>query len=260
MSAAVHPRDVEALKARVGPAVLAVAATLRSPEAGALAHRWSEYCAHRATWATAPAELELGHDLEAQLALLQGPGTRRGKIHAVGSILGFWSVGELHDLLAAKAYEVTQINAAANACAPSWAAADPVSYGKWAGDLYDANQAFAKAQTNAQQVLDLVPQAMWSFTPAGSAWDEVIQASHPFNDLSLRMVQQGRCAPADFSKTPQPTASDLDLKIFQATDVATKKIEGAASSVSSAVSSRGNWFALGALLALGAVVLIKVAR
>jgi hypothetical protein len=260
MSTPVHPRDVDGLKARLGPAVLAAAATLRSPEAEALARRWSDYCAHQATWATAPGELELGRDLEAQLALLQGPGMRGSGSHAVGSILGFWSVGELHDLLAAKAYEVTQINAAANACAPSWAATDPVGYGKWAGDLYDANQAFAKAQTNAQRVLDFVPQAMWSFTPTGSAWDEVIQAAHPFNDLSLRMVQEGHCAPPDFSKTPQPTASDLDLKIFQATDVATKKIESAASSVSSAVKSRGNWFALGALLALGAVVLIKVAR
>jgi hypothetical protein len=260
MNLAVHPGDVEALKARLGPAVLAAAATLRSPEAEALARQWSDYCAHRATWASAPTELEQGRDLEARLAMLQGPGARGGRGHTVGSILGFWSVGELHDLLAAKAYEVTQINAAASACAPSWASANPVAYGQWAGELYDANQAFAKAQTSAQHVLDFVPQAMWSFTPAGSAWDDVIQASHPYSELYRRMVKDGHCAPADFSKTPQPTASDLDLKIFQATDIATKKIEGAASSVTSAVSSRGNWFAVGALLALGAVVLIKVAR
>ena len=260
MNLAVHPRDVEAFKARLGPAMFAAAATLRSPEAEALARQWSDYASRRASWASAPADLERGRDMEARLALLQGPHARRVGAHAVGSILGFWSVGELHDLLAAKAYEVTQINAAASACAPAWAAADPASYGRWAGDLYDANQAFAKAQKSAQQVLDFVPQAMWSFTPAGSAWDGVIQASHPFNDLNRRMLQDGRCAPADFSKTPQPTASDLDLKVFQATDVATKKIEGAASSVTSAVSSRGNWFALGALLTLGTVVLIKVAR
>ena len=100
MSAPVHPRDVDALKARLGPAVLAAAATLRSPEAKALARRWSDYCAHRATWATAPTELELGRDFEAQLALLQGPGTRGGS-HVVGSILGFGGAFVLWRLLTA---------------------------------------------------------------------------------------------------------------------------------------------------------------
>jgi hypothetical protein len=59
---------------------------------------------------------------------------------------------------------------------------------------------------------------------------------------------------------PQPTASDLDLKVFKLADVATKKIEGAATSVTSSVSSRANWFALGLAVALGTVVLLKVTR
>jgi hypothetical protein len=260
MNRTVHPREVDALKARVGPAI-AAAADLRSPEAEALTEQWSTYIARRVSWATAPADLEQGRDLEARLARLQAPAPRfEPRPVAVGTIAGFWTVGELHDLLAAKAYEVTQINVAANACAPAWAAADPTGYGQWAGSLYDANQAFAAAQKNAQGMLDLVPRPMWSFTPAGSAWDQVIAGSRTFSDLYRRMLQEGRCPPADFSALQQPTASDLDLKAFRVTDVATKAIEGVASSAKAAVSSRGNWFALGLLVALGAVVVLKGAR
>lgn len=256
----VHPADVEALKARLGPAVFAAADALRSPEAEALARQWSDYIARRATWASAPEDLEHGRDLEARLALLQGPRRATGRPHAVGTILGAWTVGELHDLLAAKAYEVGQINAGATSCAAVWAAADPVGCGQWAGEFYDANQAFATAQKSAQQVLDFTPQAIWSITPAGLAWDQVINASHPFQALFNRMMESRHCSAPDFSQMPQPTASDLDLRVFKVTDVATKKIEGAATSVASAVSSRGNWFALGLAVALGAVVLLKVAR
>jgi hypothetical protein len=233
---------------------------LRSPEAEDLARRWGDYVTRRVTWASAPADLEDGRDLEARLALLQGPRRAARRPHAVGTILGAWTIGELHDLLAAKAYEVGQINAAATACGPAWAGADPTSYGQWAGELYDANQAFASAQKGAQQVLDFTPHAIWSFTPAGIAWDQVIQASHPFQGLLDRMMQSGHCTAPDFSQLPQPTASDIDLRAFQVTDTATKKIEGAASSVASAVSSRENWFALGLAVALGAVVLLKVSR
>ena len=260
MSAHVHPRDVEALMARLGPAVWSAAATLRSPEAEDLARRWGEYVERRVTWASAPADLEDGRDLEARLAVLQGPGRSQARPHAVGTILGAWTIGELHDLLAAKKYEVGQINAAATSCAAAWAAADPTGYGQWAGELYDANQAFAAAQRSAQQVLDFALQAVWSFTPAGAAWDQVIEASHPFQGLYARMMQSGYCAAPDFSQMPQPTASDIDLKAFKLTDVATKKLEGAATSVTSAVSSRANWFALGLAVALGAVVLLKVTR
>jgi hypothetical protein len=260
MTAHVHPADVEAFKARLGPAVLAAATALRSPEAEELARRWGDYAVRRATWASAPADLEDGRDLEARLALLQGPQRASGRPHAVGTILGAWTIGELHDLLAAKAYEVGQINAVATSCAPAWAAADPTGYGQWAGELYDANQAFAVAQKSAQGVLDLAPQAIWSFTPAGLAWDQVIAASHPFQGLYARMTQSGQCAAPDFSRMPQPTASDLDLNVFKLADVATKKIEGAAASVTSAVSSRANWFALGLAVALGTVVLLKVTR
>jgi hypothetical protein len=39
-----------------------------------------------------------------------------------------------------------------------------------------------------------------SFTPAGIAWDQVIQASHPFQGLLDRMMQSGRCTAPDFSQ------------------------------------------------------------
>jgi hypothetical protein len=260
MKAHVHPRDVEALKARLGPAVLSAARTLLSPEAEDLARRWGEYVARRVTWVSAPADFEDGRDLEARLAVLQGPPRSHARPHTVGTVLGAWTIGELHDLLAAKTYEVKQINAAATSCAPAWAAADPTGYGQWAGELYDANQAFAAAQKNAQQVVDFTPQGIWSFTPAGAAWEHLIAAARSFRGLFARMMDSGTCAAPDFSQMPQPTASDLDLRVFKLTDVATKKIEGAATSAVSAVSSRGSWFVLGLAVALGAVVLLKVAR
>jgi hypothetical protein len=224
----VHPSEVDALKRRVGPAI----ESLGDPT---LARDWRDYERRGVDWLDAPRELEHGRDLEARLAWLQGPRSRQPRPrantgpHAVGETLGYPSVAELKDLLAAKKKEVTEIRAAGAAAMPAWQAAAPELASAWARDMAAADRPFDRASADAQAVIDTVPGMLDEIpvmAPPGedkSVWDALVEASKPYQDLGLRLAAAGH-APAPYT-VPQPKATDVDLHVYKAADRATQVIE-----------------------------------
>ncbi len=150
----------------------------------------------------------------------------------MGTILGLPTVGELEDLVAAQKYQLAALEAI-KAC-PGWAAADPAGYGQWAADFYDAAAALHAAIASAEAVIGLTPDAIKNYTPADVPWNAVLAGAHPFTELLRRFMVAGYCAPPDLSAMPQPKNPDVDLAAYKWTDLATKKIEQAATAVASA--------------------------
>ena len=245
----VHPDEVHALRARLSPAFDAC------QHAPHLRDAWRAYCAEAVGWFDAPERLEEGLDLEAALALAQGPaGAPDAGTHDTGTILGAWSVAELEDLIAAQRYQLGELDAA-KPC-PAWAAADPQGYGAWAADVYDASQVMRMAIDNAQQVVDMTPEALRDVMPALAAWDHLIDAAKPFHDLAARFDKAGFCKWPDMGGMPQPKAKDLDLRAFNWTGDAMHEFEAAADAAKTAVP----WVGIAAVAALGLVVLLRVSR
>jgi hypothetical protein len=124
MTTHVLPSEVEAMKARLGPAVASVATTVRSPEAEAIARQWADYVARRTTWASAPEDLETARDFEARLALMHGvrvgqaaPSTEPESSHGLvtpGDVLAYRKMWDDFVMGTARA---------ALACADAWDAA-----------------------------------------------------------------------------------------------------------------------------------------
>ena len=241
----VQPRDVDALKRRLGGAFDALAAldpkvALGSlgpdaSERSRLVRDWYAFEASAVDWLDAPVELERGRDLEARLSWLQGPRRHEGRDntgpHAVGETLGMHTVDELRDLLAAKQKERDEVTKAGAAATPSWSATDPAAYAAWAADLARANTAFEVARSGAQGIVDWLPGeapesggplSIFS-VPGVDAWDNLVLASKPYKDLTLRLVAAGH-APAPY-RVPQPTAADRDLGAYKMADEAAKGIE-----------------------------------
>ncbi len=259
----VHPDQVRALQARVHPAM---AALLRAELAGDKAHRgrareaatlvadWNRYLAAEVDWLSAPDALEHGLDLEARLAGLQGPGGPRHGAHnrgphRTGSVLGMPTVGELSDLLDAFSYQVGILTAAFNDCG-DWQTKDPTTYAQWQKDFQSAITQFGSAWDQAHARITSVPQAAWSFWPAGDAWDNVLGTKHLFTDLDRRMRAAGICAPPDYSLMPQPKSSDLDLKAYNFSGAVLQGVRSGVNALGNAVSSPVPWIAIGAVLAI----------
>ena len=239
----VHPEDVAALKRRLGPAFDALAARAPidferfdrgSSDQYELVDAWRAYESAPVDWLDAHLELERGKDLEARLAWMQGPRTRRpGRAntgpHAVGETFGMHTVAELRDLLAAKQKERDEVNKAGSLARPEWQAADAAAFAAWSRDLAAANDEFERARSDAQGVIDFVPGILDEaplVTPPGqtkSVWDSVIEASKPYLGLTLRLTQAGH-APAPYT-VPQPTAPDRDLQVYKAADRGVQGIE-----------------------------------
>jgi hypothetical protein len=226
----------------------------RAREAARLVADWNRYLAVDVDWLSAPDALEHGRDLEARLAALQGPAARapdrhRTAAHRTGSVLGMPTVGELSDLIDAFSFQVGVLTAAFNDCA-DWQAKDPTTYAQWQKDFQSAVTQFGSAWDQAHAVLEGVPQAVWNIWPAGDTWDVVLQTKHLFADLDRRMRAAGVCTSPDYSLTPQPKHSDLDLKAFNFSGDVVQGVQKGLGALQHTASSPVPWLALGAILAL----------
>ena len=258
----VHPSEVEALRASLGPRIAEAVGRVRSPEADAIARQWASYVARRATWASAPEELEQGRDLEARLRLLVAPPP--AVQHTTGTIAGAWTMGELRDLVAAEVYQLQQL-ADVEGC-PAWAAADPQGFGEWAARVYDARKELQASIDYANGILFVVPEAVMNITPTGATtfltigapnpWDRLIAAAHPFVDLLRQMNAAGFCKPPDMSGMPQPKAPDFDLKAYNWSGGALQSV----ANVASEVASTGRSALIAAAFGVGAVALLLLVR
>jgi hypothetical protein len=262
----VDPRDVLALKARLhgafvamhgvelGPA--AASTTPRAHEASALVDAWSEYLSRPVDWLNAPAELEHGLDLEARLAMLQGDGGPFGHArHRAGELLGMHTVGELSDLRDALSYTVGQLTAAYNDCAEQWKAADASSHDAWKADFDQAIQRFGKDWDSADTLIEYLPD--WA--PIGDeTWNAIVSDIHAFTGLDRRIRTAGICTGPTYPNMPQPSHSDIDLKLFNLSGDILSGVKEGAHAAAEALTSPVPWIALGGLLAI--VVIAQLRR
>lgn len=271
---ATHPRDVDALKRRLGPAFDELEQRedlgAHSPlERGELLEEWRAFEAAPADWLDAHHELERGKDLEGRLAWLQGPGprlrrrTNTGPTHATGEIFGWHTVDELRDLLAAKSVEAAKITEAGNLAASTWGTADPAAYAAFDADLHAAGVAFERARSDAQGVIDAVPAAIAGATPIlddpglldaegkpQNVWTELVNASKPYLALEARLSAAGH-APAPYAVL-QPKATDVDLGAYKVADKGAQAIEAAAQT--------GLKYAIPIAIGVGLFVVVRAVR
>jgi hypothetical protein len=270
MSSYVHPRDVEAFRQRLAPAFASAA---QSGERGARLFRvWQAYCTEPAGWLEAPWLLERGRDLEAQLAIVQGPGRSSGyyrdgapsrswtgstapATENVGTVMGEHSIAELADLVKAQRFQLDQLDKA-RGCS-GWAAADPKGYGAWAADVYDATAKMNDALKLADMAIAITPDAVAKYTPTVVEWKGVVDAAQPFGDLVRRFTVAGFC-PWPEGKMPQPApGSDADLDAYLWADKKTEAIEKTADEIEDKAASAGKWVALGVVAGLGVLLLAR---
>ena len=139
------------------------------------------------------------------------------------TILGEHTVHELNDLVNALSYEVNQTQKAIIACT-SWAQRDPKAFADWNTKLVQAMGPWSDALHIAMVRIGETPQALWDTVPAEAHYQACLTAYHPFDDLIRTFIQTSQC-PISFDQMPQPTATDLDLSVYQGADKATKWIE-----------------------------------
>ena len=183
------------------------------------------------------------------------------------SILGHHSVGELRDWLVDIDFQTAQIGAAYAAFAPTWQAQDPAAHHEWAADWKAFQARYGAARGRAEGALlrsklDVgVPD---SVIPVEDEWQAILHAlaktpgatvKGDFQDLYGRLAAaQGK--PVDFSKMPQPTAPDVDLAVFKATDAVIRAGEAAARAATPSKTT-GTLIVVGLGLALGVLLATK---
>jgi hypothetical protein len=165
------------------------------------------------------------------------------------------TVHELDDLLKALSYQVAQITQANLQCA-SWKERDPKGQAAWSSELSTATAHWARASHSAMRVVEFTPHAAWDFTPVERDYQAIAKAFQPFEDLARTFAREAQC-PMPMPNTPQPTAPDLDLKAFQATDAATKWIDQKAADLGKRTRSIAPLVLGGLGLAVAAVLLAR---
>ncbi len=179
------------------------------------------------------------------------------------TIFGQHTFAELKELIAAKDYEHTQIQAAYDAKPAIVNAADP----KWSNDW----QAFLARYKSARLVClaeiatagATTLGASLSVTPAEKQWQTLLHTltqdpSKPYTDLDeqglfVRLQKAG--VQPDVSHVPQPTSADIDLGVYKGAD---DLLKGGAAVVAAAtdagkksVSSHPLLYVFGGLAAVG---------
>jgi hypothetical protein len=163
------------------------------------------------------------------------PQPRPIKRIGLGTVLGFPTADELSDLIKVANYLFQQLTAAVNACA-GWPA-NPVGWAAFQMDMQD----LAADLQNAQNAVNVAIEGSLPFggpkwTPVQYEWDLVTAVIKEEWEMNGRFDAAKACASANYSNIPQPTASDLDLEAYKASDTAVKAIESAARKVGNPVT------------------------
>ena len=182
------------------------------------------------------------------------------------TILTRHSVAELRDWLAAIDYQMGQIAAAYAAFASTWQARDPVAQHEWLADWQALHTRYTLARARAEGAIGRakIEPAPDSLIPAENEWQGVLHAlsrtvgvtaKGDFQDLHDRLVAAlGK--PIDFSKMPQPTATDADLSAYKVADAAIRAGEAAVRQVTPSKGT-GTLIIVGLGLLLGVVLATK---
>ena len=183
------------------------------------------------------------------------------------SILGHHSAGELRDWLVDVDYQVAQVGAAYAVFAPTWLAQDSAAHHEWAVEWKSLQTRYGAARAKAQAALlraKLAIDIPDSMFPVEDEWQGVLHAlaktpgatgKGDFQDLYGRLATaQGK--PVDFSKMPQPTAPDVDLNVYKATDAVIRAGEAAVRAATPSKTT-GTLIVVGLGLALGVLLATK---
>lgn len=181
------------------------------------------------------------------------------------TILGKHTVHELSDLWNAYGFELDRLQGAGENAAQAWMAADNAGAQAFATAY---NAARAALETFADTVTGFLSDIGPSSTPTWDDWpawsltqgDIFTELANAVGPLIAKADRLFRSAPAaiaaqapSYDGMPRPTAPDADLKAFQLTDTALKKVEQAATFATSSATM----LALGIVLGIGLVVAIR---
>jgi hypothetical protein len=150
------------------------------------------------------------------------------------TLLGKPTVAELKDLLAAKDYTIGQLDRAYADFAPTWVARDSAAFTDWTSDWNAFHKRYDTARTAAQRAIDFAKLnvAPESLLVAEDEYGAVLKALKQIDgtitkgdlqDLYDRIAGAGKTP--DLSRTPQPAATDMDLRAYSAADRTLKAVE-----------------------------------
>lgn len=182
-----------------------------------------------------------------------------GKPKGLGSVLGYPTTNDAHQLLDVAIYNAGQLTTAMNACTAGFPDAD--AWGIW---KTDCNAMVADLNTitnnwNASQGNDAADTTTtphwaqnWDYNP--EMWDAVRGIIDRQIDLDARWRKSGTtCAAPTYSNEPQPvSANDPDVWVYKSADSAIKGIESVARNVKSPLTIAAGGIVLGVLGAVAA--------
>lgn len=170
-----------------------------------------------------------------------------GKPHMLGSVLGYPTTSDAHQLLDAAIYNAGQLDAAYKACSTGFTDAD--AWKIWGADLVSMENdlnAITNAW-NAEQATSAHWLDSWSYDPI--LWDQIRGIIDRQIDLDKRWRVSGTtCAAPTYANEPQPvTADDPDQWVYQDADSAIKGVESVARNAVKPVSIAIGGIAMGVI-------------
>jgi hypothetical protein len=146
--------------------------------------------------------------------------------------LGDYTISDLVDLIAAKTTEVQAIDRSLSNIGPGWQSRDVGSYSSFYNDWNALKARWQKALDAANSAITASKFVFSpaSIIPAPTEYAGILSALAPggdtvvsgdLTDLARRLQNAGG---QSATSVPQPTATDIDLKIFQASDSAAKSM------------------------------------
>jgi hypothetical protein len=172
-------------------------------------------------------------------------------------IRGQHTVHELHDLMAAYAFEQAALADAYSQSATAWAAADPASFAAWSAAWGNFQARIAPVWQRSQAsegAASATSTPSWDtvlaldtggdvFDDLVTAWGDASATAPGLNtlDRELRATPAAHPYAPTYKGLPQPTAPDLDLAAYKLADRAVRWIEKSA--------DHTLWYVAGGLLA-----------
>jgi hypothetical protein len=143
---------------------------------------------------------------------------------SVGTVLGDPSVAELIDLVAAKDYEIAQLEQAYADFSPTWVQKDSAAYVAWVNDWTALKTRYAIARSSAETDISIakISPVPNNAINAKTTYNGILFAMSPvpntvstgsLQDIYNRITAAG--GKVDMSKVPQPKpGTDLDLNLL----------------------------------------------
>ena len=174
----------------------------------------------------------------------------------LGLIFGWHTVHELSDLYNALTYQVGQITTSYTCGQTAWQAANSTAYQAWTDSYNSALAAWNTEAAVAKKIITAPGSAtlqdyVIDLNSSGhDEFDVLAKAFEPFEELDRLLRGSGSGFPASclpgYKGTPQPTAPDLDLSVYQIADSGWQAVKKAANAVGGKLEAATPYIALAA--------------